>query len=83
MAKVILEFDPIEEAEEARTALNAMLWKISMIDLDQKLRNTTKYNQSILNQDQEASEIEFKVAEKYRELINDILYGYGLTKEMQ
>jgi len=82
MAKVILEFDPIEEAEEARTALNAMLWKISMIDLDQKLRNTTKYNQSILNQDQQASEIEFKVAEKYRELINDILYGYGLTKEI-
>ena len=43
------EFDSLEEAEDARTALDGWKWKMAMWDLDQKLRGTTKYAASLVN----------------------------------
>jgi len=82
MAKIILEFDGVEETQDARTALNGMSWKNSMWDLDQKLRNTTKRGMSILATNKEASDIEVEVAEKYREVIREILESYSLHIDM-
>ena len=79
MAKIILEFDSVEELQDARTALDAMNWKSSMWDLDQKLRNTTKHGMSVLALNKEASDIEVEVAEKYREVIREILESYSLN----
>jgi hypothetical protein len=81
MAKVTLEFDSVEELQDARTALDAMSWKRSMWDLDQKLRSTTRHGMSILATNKEASGIELEVAEKYREVIREILEGYSLNIE--
>lgn len=78
MAKIILEFDGVEEAQDARTALDGINWKRSIWDLDQKLRNTTKRGMSILATNKEASDIELEVAEKYREVIREILESYSL-----
>ena len=78
MAKIILEFDSVEELQDARTALDAMNWKSSMWDLDQKFRNTTKHGMSVLALNKEASDIEVEVAEKYREVIREILERYSL-----
>ena len=79
MAKIILEFDNVEELQDTRTALDAMNWKSSMWDLDQKLRNTTKHGMSVLALNKEASDIEVEVAEKYREVIREILESYSLN----
>ena len=81
--KIILEFDSIEEAQDARTALDGINWKRSVWDLDQKLRKTIKYGTSVLASDKLASNIEVEVAEKYRELIREILEQYSLNIELK
>ena len=43
MGKIILEFDSFEEKEDARDALDGYKWKLAVWDIDQKLRQTTKY----------------------------------------
>ena len=78
MGKIILEFDSIEESNEARVALDAMKWKIAMWDLDQQLRSTTKYEASILSSSEMADNKEMEIAEKYREVIRNILNDHGL-----
>ena len=40
--KITLEFDSIEEQDDARVALDGYKWKLAMWDLDQTLRRTTK-----------------------------------------
>jgi hypothetical protein len=60
MAKIILEFDSIEEFEEAVTAINAGKWKSAMFELDQKLRSTTKYGQSIIEHNKQATNQEIE-----------------------
>ena len=79
MSKIILEFDGVEEAEDARTALDGYKWKLSMWDLDQLLRSTTKYDASLLNHNERASEAEYEIAEKLREEIRRILENYNLN----
>jgi hypothetical protein len=76
--KITLEFDGIEEQEDARTALDGYKWKLAMWDLDQLLRSTTKYGKSIISPNAEASSEEFETADKLREEIRDILESYGL-----
>ena len=78
MAKIILEFDSFEEAEDARTALDGNKWKLAMYDLDQQLRKTTKYGESVLNHTR-ATDLEIEIAEKYREKLREIVDGYGLN----
>jgi hypothetical protein len=80
MSKIILEFDGIEEASEAKDALDGYKWKLAMQNIDQELRKTTKYAQSILpDKNSTASDEEIEIAQKYRELIIDTLYEYGLS----
>ena len=79
MGEVILKFDSVEEQDDIKTALDGYKWKLAMWDLDQELRKTTKYSQSLIKTDgTEASEVEYEVAEKYREIIRETLHGYGL-----
>jgi hypothetical protein len=42
VGKIILEFDSIEEQDDARTALDGYKWKLAMWDLTQELRAKTK-----------------------------------------
>jgi len=80
MAKVILEFDTVEEATELRAALDGYKWAVALYEFDQALRETTKRGISVLDKG-EASDIEFKVADKYRELIREILEEHKLFFE--
>jgi hypothetical protein len=43
MAKATLEFNLPEEADDHLDAVNGTLWKLVAWDLDQMLRNYTKY----------------------------------------
>lgn len=82
MGKIILEFDSVEEAQEARTALDGNKWKSLVWDLDQKLRNTIKYESSVVAYgDKPATEFEQNIAEKYREIIQELIQSYGLSFE--
>jgi hypothetical protein len=80
MAKVIFEFDSVEEQDDIQSALNGYKWKLAMYDLDQELRSTTKYGTSHIKHDgSHACGVEDAVAERYRNMIREILTGYGLT----
>lgn len=68
MAEIILKFDSIEEAEDARTALDGWRWKHSMWDLDQHLRSEIKYNQTLSDETYKAYEA---IRDKIREVLND------------
>jgi hypothetical protein len=81
MAKIILEFDALEDAQDARTALDGWKWKSAMWDLDQRLRSTVKHGSSIINPNNPASSEEVDYADKIRELIRDILADAGLNLE--
>jgi hypothetical protein len=78
MGKIILEFDSIEEQDDARSALDGYKWKIAVWDIDQFLRSTTKYNTSILALDGEATNEEVEIAVAIREEICKILDSYNL-----
>lgn len=79
MSKIILEFDGIEEANEAKNALNGSKWKAVVWDLDQKLRATTKYSSPIISEGPEASDVEIDIADKLRETIREIVQSYSLN----
>jgi len=81
MGKIILEFDSQEEAEDAKTASDGWRWKHTMWELDQKLRNTTKYSEIVIDGEPQASELERNIAEKYREMIRDLLNDNNLKLE--
>jgi len=79
MMKITLEFDGVEEAEDARTALDGYKWKLAMWDLDQELRSIAKYQNSIINHNQTASSEEMETADKIREEIRRLLENYNLS----
>lgn len=82
MGKIILEFDSQEEAEDARTALDGWKWQHAMWELDQKLRSTAKYGVSVIHSEAESAPgFEQDIAEKYREIIRDILNNNNLKLE--
>jgi hypothetical protein len=64
MGKIILEFDSIEEQEEARSAIDGTKWKNVIWEIDQHYRQQYKYSEN-------GSEIE--EAERVREKIREIL----------
>ena len=82
MGKIILEFDSEEERYEARVSLDGYKWKHAMWELDQKLRNTTKYAQSVIHPESEADEFEQDVADKYREILREILKDNDLNLDL-
>jgi hypothetical protein len=79
MAKVTIEFDTFEEADEIRNALDGYKWKLAFWDLDQKLRSITKYGESLIKD--EASEIEVDVAIAMRDELRNVLNSYNLNLE--
>ena len=81
MGKITLEFDSVEEQSDARVALDGHKWKSAMWELDQKLRQTTKYGVSVIHSESQAPEFEQDIAEKYREMIIEILSQYNLNLE--
>jgi hypothetical protein len=81
MGKIILEFDSNEESQDARVALDGHKWKNAMWELDQKLRDTTKYGKSVIHTQSEAPGFEQDIAEKYREMIREVLSQYNLNLE--
>ena len=76
MGKVILEFDSIEEQDDARVALDGYKWKLAMWDLDQTLRGTTKHG---IFDNREATGVEQEMAERLRDGIREILSEYNLN----
>ena len=74
--KITLEFDSIEEQDDARVALDGYKWKMAMWDLDQTLRGTTKHG--IFN-NREATGAEQEMAERLRDGIREILSEYNLN----
>jgi len=76
--KVTIEYDGNEEQDEIQLALDGYKWKSAMWELDQRLRETTKYGRSIFLNDVNSTEIERKVAEKLREFIRETLTDYNL-----
>jgi hypothetical protein len=81
MGKVTIEFDTVEEAQDIRDALDGYKWKLAVWDLDQKLRDTTKYGASLIGTKPGASVEEQDVAEKVRDLIREYLSDYNLEME--
>lgn len=45
MGKIILEFDSIEEQEEARSAIDGTKWKNVIWELEQHYRGVYKYSE--------------------------------------
>jgi hypothetical protein len=78
MGKIILEFDSIEEQDDARMALDGIKWKVAMWELDQLLRSVTKYGTF---DGREATGAEQDMAEALREHIRDILRESNLNLE--
>jgi hypothetical protein len=74
MGEIILKFDSIEEADDARDALDGYKWKLAMWDLDQELRNKVKYDEALPADVAEAFEL-------LRDEIRDILNDYNLKME--
>jgi hypothetical protein len=74
--KITLEFDSIEEQDDARVALDGYKWKLAMWDLDQLLRSTTKYGSF---ERREATSEEQDMAQKLRDAIREILNEYNLN----
>jgi hypothetical protein len=72
MGKIILEFDSIEEQEEARSAIDGTKWKIALWELDNHYRSIYKYSEV-------GSEIE--EAERVRDKIREILSDNNLILE--
>lgn len=67
MSKVILEFDGVEEQEDARTALDGWRWRSVVWEMDQYLRAQMKYS-SLSDDEYSATE---KAREKLRELVTE------------
>lgn len=80
MAKITIEFDCIEEAEELRTTLDGHKYKNLIWELDQKLRSVHKYGKS-LEGNKEATEAEMDICEKLRDIIREMLQEDNLTIE--
>ena len=76
MGKIILEFDSIEEQDDARMALDGIKWKVAMWELDQLLRSAIKYGTF---DGREATEAERDMADKVRDAIRDILNEHNLN----
>jgi hypothetical protein len=81
MGKIILEFDALEDAQDARTALDGWKWKMIVWDLDKLLRSTTKHGVSLLDSKKEASSEEVEIAYKIRDQIREMLNDSGLNLE--
>ena len=74
MAKVTLEFDPIEDRDDMESAINGWKWKMLVWDLDQHLRSELKYNDAVTGE-------AYAALEKIRERLHELKTDSGLTLE--
>jgi hypothetical protein len=65
MAKVILEFDTIEDEDAIKDCLNGFKWRMLVTELENYYRNMYKYSEN--------SE-DIQLAEKVRNKIQELLY---------
>jgi hypothetical protein len=80
MAKVTIEYDRVEEADELRVALDGWKYRMFIWDLDQKLRSIHKYGAALTGSG-EATEEEMDVCYRLREYIREELRDSNLTIE--
>jgi len=80
MAKVKIEFDRVEEADELRVALDGHKYKSVIWELDQKLRSVHKYGNAIEG-NKEPSKAQMNLCEKLRDVIRELLQEYNLPIE--
>jgi hypothetical protein len=78
---ITLTFDSIEEAEEARTALDGHKYKIVLWELDQMFRQCVKYNNSFMDKTKPATDAEIDIADKLREILRDYLQEYNINMD--
>ena len=64
MAKVIFEFDKIEESDDIKDCLNGFKWRMLVTELDNYYRNIYKHSEN---------EDEVEIAEKVRNKIHELL----------
>ena len=64
MGKITLEFDDVEEREDALNAINGFKWKMVVYELDQYYRGIYKYSEV---------DSEIEMAEKVRDEIMEVL----------
>ena len=69
MGKIILEFDSIEEKDDALNAINGIRWKSTLWELDQHYRSIAKHSDHV---------IEIEEAERVRQKIREILFDNEL-----
>ena len=81
MAKVTLEFDSVEEQDEIREALDGYKWKLVVWEIDQELRKVMKYDVSLLKPGETPSEDEYSFADRFRELLRDIVSDHKLVMD--
>lgn len=74
MAKVILEFDPIEDREGMYSAINGWKYEKVIYDLDQHLRAEVKYNDNLSGEVADA-------LDELRNKLREFLHDNGLTFE--
>ena len=65
MAKVIFEFDKIEESDDIKDCLNGLKWRMLVNELDNYYRNMYKYSED---------ENEVVLAEKVRTKLHELIY---------
>ena len=65
MAKVILEFDSFEEADEIKDCMNGFKWRMLVTELDNYYRNMYKYSDN---------DSDVELAEKVRNKIHELLH---------
>lgn len=80
MAKVILEFDRIKEAEGIHSALYGYKYRNVLWELDQKLRSVHKYGAALKGNGQATVE-EMGVCSDIRDIIREMLQEDNLTIE--
>ena len=78
MGKIILEFDSVEEKDEARMALDGYKWQDAVWNLDQQLRSVIR--NGYFN-GREATTEEVEASEKLREELRRILEDNNLNLE--
>ena len=69
MGKIILEFDSIEEKDDALNAINGARWKSTLWELDQHYRSIAKHSDHVT---------EIEDAERVRQKIREILFDNEL-----
>ena len=80
MAKVTIEFDRVEEADEIRVALDGWKYRMFIWELDQKLRSIHKYGAALTGSG-EATEEEMDVCYRLRDVLREMLQEDNLTIE--